>query len=218
MTKNTTDSVKDAKSDHTQLGTNPTDASQRAMESNASKPFLSPIERPKGLVMKLVYLMTRRKFGKVLTPLAVFGARMPVAFGQFMGKISALDKKLLLPEETAMLIRGQVARINECSFCLDIGRWFVIESSMNEVKFEALAQFSTSPLFDDAERAALAYATELTKDKKVTPSTFQRMSFFYSERAICEIIWLVASEHFYNLSNIGLNIHSDKLCDIRADI
>jgi len=26
--------------------------------------------------------------------------------------------------------------------------------------------------------------------------------------------WVVASEHFYNMTNIGLNIHSDLLCDI----
>jgi hypothetical protein len=25
---------------------------------------------------------------------------------------------------------------------------------------------------------------------------------------------MVASEYFYNLSNLGLNIHSDMLCDI----
>ena len=56
--------------------------------------------------------------------------------------------------------------------------------------------------------------TELTKDKKVNPRTFVRMSGFYSERAICEIVWLVASEHLYNMTNIGLNIHSDMLCDI----
>jgi len=31
---------------------------------------------------------------------------------------------------------------------------------------------------------------------------------------ICEIVWLVASEHLYNMTNIGLNIHSDMLCDI----
>jgi hypothetical protein len=58
------------------------------------------------------------------------------------------------------------------------------------------------------------YGTELTKEKKVSPDTFARMSGHYSEREICEIVWLVASEHFYNMSNIGLNIHSDMLCDI----
>ena len=84
---------------------------------------------------------------------------------------------------------------------------------MNEAKFDALEQYRTSPLFTEAERAALDYVTELTKDKKVNPRTFARMSGFYSERAICEIVWLVASEHLYNITNIGLNIHSDMLCD-----
>ena len=30
-----------------------------------------------------------------------------------------------------------------------------------------------------------------------------------------EIVWLVASEHLYNITNLGLNIHSDLLCNIK---
>jgi alkylhydroperoxidase family enzyme len=178
------------------------------------EPFLSPIEKPKGLVMKLAYYFTRRQFGKVLTPLKVHSARLPPAFGLFYSKIGNLDKKLLLPPEMVMLVREQVARINVCLFCIDIGRSFTIKASMNEAKFDALEQYNTSPLFTDAERAALDYVTELTKYKKVSPDTFARMSGHYSDREICEIVWLVASEHIYNMTNIGLNIHSDMLCDI----
>jgi len=176
--------------------------------------FLSPIEKPRGLIMKLAYAMTRRQFGKVLTPLKVHSARLPPAFGMFYGKIAKLAKRLLLPAETGMLIRAQVARINICLFCIDIGRSFAIKASMNRAKFDALEQYGTSPLFSDAERAALDYVTELTKDKKVDPGTFARMSRFYSEREICEIVWLVATEHVYNMTNLGLNIHSDMLCDV----
>ena len=176
--------------------------------------FLPPIEKPKGLMMKLAYFFTRLQFGKVLTPLKVHSVRLPLAFGLFYGKISKLDKKLVLPRETVMLIREQVARINICLFCIDIGRSFAIKASMNEAKFNALEQYQTSPLFNDAERAALDYVTELTKNKKVDPEHFARLLKHYSEREICEIVWLVASEHVYNMTNIGLNIHSDMLCDI----
>ncbi len=176
--------------------------------------FIPPIEKPEGLIMKLAYYFTRRQFGKVLTPLKVHSARLPPAFGLFYTKIGKLDKKLLLPPETALLIREQVARTNVCLFCMDIGRSVAIKATMNEAKFDALEQYGTSPLFNDAERAALDYVTELTKNKKVNPETFARMSAYYSERAICEIVWLVASEHLYNMTNIGLNIHSDMLCDI----
>jgi hypothetical protein len=177
-------------------------------------PFLPPIERPQGLMMNLAYYFTRRQFGKVLTPLKVHSARLPSPFGLFYSKVSQLDKKLLLPQETVLLIREQVARINVCLFCMDIGRAFTIKASMNEAKFDAVEQYSTSPLFTEPERAALDYVTELTKDKKVSPDTFARLSRYYSEREICEIVWLVASEHLYNMTNIGLNIHSDMLCDI----
>jgi len=113
-----------------------------------------------------------------------------------------------------MLIREQVAHINVCLFCIDIGRSFTIKASMNQAKFDALEQYRTSALFTDAERAALDYVTELTKNKNVNSDTFASLSRYYSERAICEIVWLVASEHLYNMTNIGLNIHSDMLCDI----
>ncbi len=176
--------------------------------------YLPPIDKPEGLMMKLAYYFTHRQFGKVLTPLKVHSARLPSAFGLFYAKIGKLDKKLLLPPETIMLIREQVARINVCLFCMDIGRAFTIQASMNQAKFDALEHYQTSPLFDDRERAALDYVTELTRDKKVDPETFNRMARHYSEREICEIVWLVASEHIYNMTNIGLNIHSDMLCDI----
>jgi alkylhydroperoxidase family enzyme len=176
--------------------------------------FFPPIEKPQGLVMKLVYYFTRRQFGKVLTPLKVHGARLPLAFGMFYGKVSQLDKKLILPQETAMLIRTQVARINICLFCIDIGRWAVIKASLKEAKFDALGQYETSPLFNEAERAALDYVTELTKNKSVKPETFARLARHYSEREVCEIVWITASEHLYNITNIGMNIHSDMLCDI----
>jgi alkylhydroperoxidase family enzyme len=186
-----------------------------AQISNAQgETFLAPIEKPTGLLVKLAYAMTRRQFGKVLTPVKVVYARLPVAFGQFVSKISKLDKKLTLPPEMAMLIRERVARINVCLFCIDIGRAFAIKASINEAKFDALEDYRTSPLFTEGERAALDYVTELTKDKQVNPNTFERMARYYSERQICEIVWLVASEHIYNITNIGLNIHSDMLCDI----
>jgi alkylhydroperoxidase family enzyme len=144
----------------------------------------------------------------------VHSARLPIAFGQFYAKVGELDKKLQLSAETVMLVREQVARTNVCLFCIDIGRAMTIQASMNQAKFDALDQYRTSPRFSDAERAALDYVTDLTKTKQANPDAFSRLRRYYSERQICEIVWLVASEHLYNMTNIGLNIHSDMLCEI----
>jgi alkylhydroperoxidase family enzyme len=140
---------------------------------------------------------------------------MPLAFLSFYGKVSGLDKKLRLPSPTRVLIRERVASINTCHFCMDAARWYAVrESPANAARLDALDEYRTSPLFTDAERAALEYATELTRDKAVSPDTFERLTHYFSEREICDIVWLVASEHLYNMSNIGLNIGSDGLCEL----
>jgi alkylhydroperoxidase family enzyme len=158
-----------------------------------SDTFLPPIETPQGLMMKLAYSFSRRQFGKVLTLLKVHSARLPAAFGLFYSKIAKLDKKLTLTAETALLVREQVARINVCLFCTDIARSFTIKASMDQAKFDALEDYRTSPLFTEAERAALDYAGELTTTKSVNPDTFARLRRHYSERQICKIVWLVAT-------------------------
>ena len=102
--------------------------------------FLPTIEKPDGFIKSLVYSMSRKQFGKVPTPVKVVYARMPTGFGMFVGKISRLDKQLELPAETQFLIREQVAHINVCTFCTDIGRYFVIKARMNEAIGESSAR------------------------------------------------------------------------------
>jgi len=178
--------------------------------------YLAPVEKP-GLMMKMVYALTRRQVGKVTEPISVFAARMPIAFGNFYGKVSRLDKKLKIPSNTAVLIREQVASVNTCLWCMDASRWFAMKGPKeNLVRLDALSEYRTSPLFNDADRAALDYATELARSKEVAPETIARLKRHYSEREICEIVWLVASEHLYNMTNVGLGIGSEGLCELKA--
>jgi alkylhydroperoxidase family enzyme len=176
--------------------------------------YLARIDKPKGLMLKLGYGYTRRQFGKVPGPLSVFCARMPTPFTSFYGKVSKLDKKLKLSADTAMLIRERVASTNMCLYCMDANRWAAIHKAPhNRAKLDSLDQYRSSPLFTDKERAALDYATELTEHRHVSTETFAELARHYSEREICEIVWLVASEHLYNINNIGLNIGSEGMCE-----
>jgi alkylhydroperoxidase family enzyme len=177
--------------------------------------YLPPIDKPRGLYLKLGYFFTRRELGKVITSIRVFAARMPAAFMSYYYKMTKLDKKLQVPAQTAVLIREQVASINMCLFCMDASRAYVLTKAPGDLaRLDALPEYRTSPLFTDAQRAALDYATELTRDKQVQPATFSGLTRHYNEREICDIVWLVASEHLNNLTNIGLGIGSDGLCDL----
>jgi alkylhydroperoxidase family enzyme len=177
--------------------------------------FLTPVEKPRRVVLKIMFWYARRQWGKIPRPFSVFVARMPLAFGSFFGKVSKLDKKLELSSETATLIRARVASTNMCMWCVDGQRWFVAQKAPQQMaQLDALDDYRTSPLFDDKQRAALDFATELTVHKRVSPQTFAALSRHYGEREICEVVWLVSSEHLYNLNNLGLNIGSDGLCQL----
>lgn len=181
-------------------------------------PLLPPIERPKSLFWKVGFSFMRRKYGKVMTPASVYSARMPLAYTTFFSKVGKLDKKLTLPADTALLVREQVATLNGCLFCMDATKANALQTSPdNAAKYAELGSYRTSALFTDAERAALDYATEVTRDRAVSDATFAGLSEHYSEREICDIVWLVSSEHLFNLNNIALNIGSDGFCAMLED-
>jgi alkylhydroperoxidase family enzyme len=178
-------------------------------------PLLAPIEHPKSPVWRIAFFFMRRKFGKVFGPAAVFSARMPLAFTSYYSKVGRLDKKLTIPEETALAIREQVATVNGCEFCQDATQANALRTENGAARFADLPHYRTSPHFTDAERAALDYVTEVTAARHVGKSTFAALRRHFSEREICDIVWLTASEHLFNVTNVALNIGSDGLCAVQ---
>jgi alkylhydroperoxidase family enzyme len=184
-------------------------------EGHVSKgPRLTPIEKPKGLMMRFIYWAAPRRYGKVPTNVKVLLARVPSAMklvsamGKFEMKGIHLDKELHY--SIAMLVSG----INGCGFCLDFGRMMAVQDNMSMEKFNALPAYQTSPIFSDRERAALAYVEEVTRNKRVTDGTFDELREYYSDTEISEITFLAAIQNFENLLNIPLGIESDGLCSI----
>jgi alkylhydroperoxidase family enzyme len=115
------------------------------------------------------------------------------------------------------VVRARVSGINGCMWCINAERSFVMTKAPHLLpKLDAISDCRTSPMFSDQERAALDFATELTKLRRVSPEAFETLSLHYSEREICEIVWLVASENLANISNLGLGIGSDGLCEITS--
>ena len=163
-------------------------------------------------MLKLGYRYTKKQFGQVPGPLSVFCARMPLAFSTFYGKLSKLDRKLTLSEEVIVLVREQVASTTGCAFCMDSNGWAALNKvSVEPAKLTALADFETSDLFTDRERAALDFVTEVARDQRCAQDTIDRVLRHFNERETCELTWLVASEHLYNINKIALGIGSGGL-------
>jgi len=70
-----------------------------------------------------------------------------------------------------------------------------LQVGVKREQLEHLAQFETSPLFNDHERAVMRYAVEATRDVKVSDEVFSGLRGFLDDRRIMELVMNVA---FYN--------------------
>ncbi len=176
---------------------------------------LAPIEKPKGLVNRVAYWMSRREFGKVPSVLKVVYARSPelARFGYQMRRFS--EKGVKLDPSLRLLVQTAVASANGCGFCLDIGRALAVEKDLGLEKFDALPEWRTSPVFSERERAALAYAMEAGSDCRVRDETFETLKKHFSEREIIDVTAMVAVERFYNGLAIPLGLEADGLCALQ---
>lgn len=167
-------------------------------------------------MLRLAYWGMRRQFGKVMTPVKVLGARMPGSL-KLSYEISKFELKgLSIDPELHYLVGTLTAQVNGCSFCVDLGRAMALRAHLGVEKFDALKEFRTSPLFSEREKAALSYADEATRSKRVSDDTFENLRRHFDEREIAEITWVNAIENYYNLCNLPLGIESDGFCALEA--
>ena len=185
---------------------------QKDSES-ATAPRLAPIDHPDSVKMKLAYWLTRRKMGKVITPMKVVTARLPQSL-RLSYEMNKVEENLSLEPGLRFLAKSYVASLNGCSFCVDIAKANAMDEDVALEKYDALMDFHSSDVFSERERAALAYVEEATQKKAVGDETFAALSQHFDDREIAELTWLNAVENYYNLISRPLNIGSDELCEI----
>jgi hypothetical protein len=177
--------------------------------------YLPPIAKPSSLRLRLLAVVLRRMMGKTPSWLTVWSARMPFGFTAWMGKVNSLNKKLSVEPDIVVLLRARVDDVNTCLQCQDSGRWYVNRKQPHLVpKLDGLFDYRRNPLFSVKERAALDFASELAEHRSVSPDTFMALSAHYSERQVCEIVWVVSTNFLLNLNNLGMGIGSDGLCEL----
>ncbi|MDR8390351.1 carboxymuconolactone decarboxylase family protein [Aliifodinibius sp. S!AR15-10] len=178
-----------------------------------SHPRLTPIENPDSIKLKLAYWFTKRKVGKVITPLKVLYARFPQALG-LSKELMDLDQFFTISSRLKHLIKVYVATLNGCAFCIDIGKASAKTKDIDSSIFDDLMQFDESESFTAAEKSALSYVDEATRNKHVSDSTFNRLKQHFDEQEIVQITLINAIENYYNLMNAPMNISSDELCEL----
>lgn len=175
---------------------------------------LEPIERPKSLLMKLAYWMSRRQLGAVISPLKVVYARSPRIARAGFGLVRTLESGLSLDPELRLLVVTQSSLLNGCGFCADLHAAQAIQAKIGRAKWADLARYRESPHFSERERAALAYTEQATRERHVDDPTFETLRKHFDEREIVELTWLNAVGNYFNLLAMPLGLESDGLAEL----
>lgn len=180
---------------------------------------ITPLEgRSAPLLLRLFNLASRRFYGQDMTPAKVL-AHNPRFLLASLGMSFFAEGKTRLDPATRLLAMHLVAEMNGCSWCLDFGAAMAQRRRIDAAKLHVVGDYATSPLFSPAERAALAYAAEVTQvGARVADTTFGALRAHFSEREIVELTVAVAAENFYNRCNAPLEVEAQGFCALPGPI
>ncbi|MBL3598083.1 carboxymuconolactone decarboxylase family protein [Rhodovulum sulfidophilum] len=114
-------------------------------------------------------------------------------------------KDLSLPEALCELVKMRVSQINGCAFCLDLHAPAARQAGLSQQKLDVLAAWRESPVFDDRERAALAWAEALTRIEQTgaPDSDYRLLAASFDERERVELTFVITMINAWNRFAVG---------------
>ena len=161
------------------------------------------------LVSRLAYHYSRRRFGRVVDPVAAASHHSGVLVA--MGALETVAERgwrRLDHHLRWLVIQASAAEIG-CSWCTDYGFYEGMQTGVDARKVRAVAQWRTSDLFDDTERAVLEYAEAATATPVIIGDDLvQRLHRHFSDAELVELASWVALENLRSRFNAGLGLRS----------
>ncbi len=153
---------------------------------NSLDPLLQAVEQSMGFVPNSFYTMGR--WPEMLQSFAVLAGTV---LGS--GEVEPGLKQLV-----ALIVSNAAG----CRYCQAHTSHGAERRGVDTAKIEAAFEFETSPLFDDAERAALRLALHAGMHPNATePAHFDALKVHFSERQIVELVGVISLFGFLNRWN-----------------
>lgn len=151
--------------------------------------------RKAGLLVKLIYRMTKRRYGRMMDPVAVY-AHVPgllIGYGMYeqaTSKLHGVDDRL------KALAECKAAAVVNCEFCVDIASHVARDSGITDEQLLALPRYRESACFDERERLVLDYATAISRTPaRVEDELFEQLRGLFDERQLVELTNAITIEN-----------------------
>lgn len=110
-----------------------------------------------------------------------------------------------VPPPLRYLIETRVSEVNGCSYCIAVHRNQALDVGESVDRLDALRDWRGSDLFTPAERAALAWAEDLTlvAETGAPDATYRGLLDHFDEKEIVDLTFVVMSMNAWNRLAIG---------------
>ena len=109
---------------------------------------------------------------------------------------------------TVQLVQLRASQINGCSVCVDMHARFMQKAGETVERLVAVSAWRDSPLFTDAERAALALAECVTRlsdrPDPVPDDIWNEAARHYDEKALAALLLTIAVINVWNRLNVPI--------------
>ncbi|MSQ57712.1 MAG: carboxymuconolactone decarboxylase family protein [Limnohabitans sp.] len=119
----------------------------------------------------------------------------PVAQG-WLNFLTAIRQKCLLSGKIRELSILRIAVINKADYEFKSHIPFGLKEGLSNEEIHALENWQASSLFNDLEKAVLAYTDSMTKEVHVPDAVFQKVNQYFDARGMTELTATIAA---YNL-------------------
>ncbi|WP_237569818.1 carboxymuconolactone decarboxylase family protein [Mycolicibacterium lacusdiani] len=169
---------------------------------------LEPLSPTKASLMtRLMWRYTRRRFGEVPKPFAVYAHHPGLMLAGAVHE-GMLDRASgALPASVRQLAVYWTARTVGCSWCVDFGSMLMRMDGLDLDRLQQIDAYATSPHFSDDERAAIAYADAITTDPHaVTDEQVADLRNRFGDKGVMELTYQIGVENMRARMNTALGI------------
>ncbi len=115
---------------------------------------------------------------------------------------SGLDPRLM------ELLKLRASQINGCAYCVDMHGRSARAKGENEERLLQLTAWRDSPLYTDAERAALAWTEALTRlpETHAPDDIFEELRRHFSEEDVVKLTTMIGMINLWNRVGVGFRL------------
>jgi len=165
-------------------------------------PRLDPLPRESIKGLDDTFDFVKGRLGFVPNSMLILARRPEIAraFGQLNAAINGPTSKITA--QLRNLVSQLASRGAACGYCMAHTTHTAERVGISEEKEAALWNYETSPLFSDAERAAMRVAQRAAMvPNQVTDEDFRELKKHYTEEQIVDIVAVIAVFGFLNRFN-----------------